>query len=106
MDFSHIASLKTSGASMSNKQLKVVTQIIRKVGVSSPSMDSYYRERHLLCDELFECVQIELDYSKEKYSSDFRNTWIVRCHNIDSLVEKMFNITGEVSVQIFTSSLD
>ena len=98
MDFSHIASLKTSEASMSNKQLKVVTQIIRKVGVSCPSMDSYYRERHLLCDKLFECVQIELDYSKEKYSSNFRNTCIVRCHNIDALVEKMFNTTGEVSV--------
>ena len=39
---------------MSNKQVMVVTQIIRKVGVTSPSMDSYYRERHLLCDELFE----------------------------------------------------
>ena len=61
-------------------------------------MDSYYRELHLLSDELFECVLIELDCSKEKYSPDFRNTWIKRCHNIDSLVEKMFNITGEVSV--------
>ncbi|KAI6653961.1 hypothetical protein LOD99_3137 [Oopsacas minuta] len=43
MDFSHIANLKCSGMSLFNKQLKVVTRIIRDVGVPCPSMDSYYR---------------------------------------------------------------
>ncbi|KAI6646373.1 hypothetical protein LOD99_9244 [Oopsacas minuta] len=77
MGFSHIANLKCSGMSLSTKQLK---------------------RRHLLCDEIFECIQIELDYSKEKYKSEYRNSWIVRCCNIDALIEKIFNISGEISV--------
>ena len=78
MDFSHIAQLKSTGPSMSNKQLKGITQIIRKVGIPCPSME-YYAERHLMCDDVFECVQLKLDYSEEKYSSEFRNAWVVRC---------------------------
>ena len=48
-------------------------------------------------DEIFECVRINLDFSKEKYTSDFRDTWVVRCSNIDVLLEKVYNISGEVS---------
>ena len=99
MDFSHIAQLKSTGPSMSNKQLKGITQLIRKVGIPCPSMEKYYAERHLMCDDVFECVQLKLDYSKEKYSSEFRNAWVVRCSNVDALMEKVYNITGNVSVR-------
>ena len=53
---------------MSNMHLKVFAQIIREVGVLCPPMNEniYYTERHLLCNDLFEYVQSELDYSKEK----------------------------------------
>ena len=38
MDFSYVSQLKTTGSSMSKKQLKGITQVIRKVGVTCPSM--------------------------------------------------------------------
>ena len=97
MDFSHVAHIKSSGA-MSNRQLKAVTKVIRDVGIPCPSMESYYKERHLLCDEILECLQVELNYSKEKYTSEYINGWVVRCCNIDALIEKLYNISGEVSV--------
>ena len=98
MDFSHISQLKSTGSSMSNKQLKNITQIIRKVGVPCPSMNDYYAERHLVCDDIFECVQLDLDFSKEKYTSDIKETWIMRCCNINHLIEKVYNIKGQVEV--------
>ena len=63
MDLSHIAQLKSTGNFMSNKQLKAITQVVRKVGVHCPSMDKYYDKRHLMCDNIFECIQVSLDYS-------------------------------------------
>ena len=48
--------------------------------------------------EIFECVGINLEFSKEKYTADFRDTWVVRCSNIDVLLEKVYNISGQVSV--------
>ena len=48
--------------------------------------------------EIFECVGINLEFSKEKYTSDFRDTWVVRCSYIDVLLEKVYNISGQVSV--------
>ena len=57
----------------------------------------YYNERHIMCDEIFECVRINLDFSKEKYTTDFRDTWVVRCSNIDVLLEKVYN-SCQVSV--------
>ena len=81
---------------MSNKQLKAITQAVRIVGITCPSMSMYYYERHIICDEIFECVRINLDFSKEKYTSDFRDTCVVRCSNI--LLEKFYNISGQVSV--------
>lgn len=98
MDFSHIAQLKSTGSSMSNKQLKAITQVIRRVGVPCPSMDMYYNERHLMCDDIFECIQLNLNYSKEKYSSEYKNSWAVRCCNVDALIEKVYNINGKTSV--------
>ena len=98
MDFSHVAHIKSSGA-MSNRQLKAVTKVIRDVGIPCPSMESYYKERHLLCDEILECLQVELDYSKEKYTSEYIKGWVVRCCNIDALIEKLYNVSGEVSVR-------
>ena len=71
---------------MSNKQLKAITQVVRKVGIHCPSMDKYYGERHLMCDNIFECIQVNLDYSKEKYSPEYKETWIVRCCNVDALI--------------------
>ena len=49
-----------------------------------------------MCDEIFECVRIHLVFSKEKYTSDFRDTRVVRCSNIDVLLEKVYNISGQV----------
>ena len=83
---------------MSNKQLKAITQVIRKVGVTCPSMKDYYNERHFMCDDIFECLLLNLDFSKEKYNSDYRDIWIVRCCNIDALIEKVYNINGQISV--------
>ena len=108
MDFSHISQLQSTGSCMSNKQVKAITQVVRKVGIICPSMSMYYNERHIMCDEIFECVRINLDFSKEKYTSDFRDTWIVRCSNIDNLLEKVYKISGQVSVhdQHFKFGLD
>ena len=97
MNFSHTSQLKSTGSCMSNKQLKAITQVVRKVGITCPSMSMYYIERHIMCDEIFECVRISLDFSKEKYTSDFRDTWVVRCSNIDVLLEKVYN-SCQVSV--------
>ena len=98
MDFSDIAQIKCTGGAMSNKQLKAVTKVIRDAGVACPSMKDYYDERKQYCDDIFECVQLDLEWSKEKYSSDIRKTWVVRCCNIDKLIEKVYNISGESSV--------
>ena len=47
---------------------------------------------------MFECAQIDLDWSKEKCINDIRKTWVVRCCNIGKLIEKVYNISGESSV--------
>ena len=44
MDFSHIFQLKSTGSCMSNKQLKAITQVVRKVGIICPSISVYYKE--------------------------------------------------------------
>ena len=31
--------------------------------------------------DVFECIQLKLDFTKEKYSSEYRNAWVVRCCN-------------------------
>ncbi|KAI6651251.1 hypothetical protein LOD99_5398 [Oopsacas minuta] len=105
MDFSDIAQIKCTGGAMSNKQLKAVTKVIRDAGVACPSMKDYYDERKQYCDDIFECVQLDLEWSKEKYSSDIRKTWVVRCCNIDKLIEKVYNISGESSVYSFNFKL-
>ncbi|KAI6656205.1 hypothetical protein LOD99_1538 [Oopsacas minuta] len=105
VDFSDIAQIKCTGGAMSNKQLKAVTKVIRDAGVACPSMKDYYDERKQYCDDIFECVQLDLEWSKEKYSSDIRKTWVVRCCNIDKLIEKVYNISGESSVYSFNFRL-
>ncbi|KAI6659881.1 hypothetical protein LOD99_14221 [Oopsacas minuta] len=105
MDFSDIAQIKCTGGAMSNKQLKAVTKVIRDAGLACPSMKDYYDERKQYCDDIFECVQLDLEWSKEKYSSDIRKTWVVRCCNIDKLIEKVYNISGESSVYRFNFKL-
>ena len=61
-------------------------------------MSMYYNERHIMCDEISECIRMNLDFNKEKYISDFRDTWVVRCRNIDVLLDDVYNIRGQVSV--------
>ena len=62
---------------MSDRQLKTVTKVIRNAGVPYPSMKNYYDERQLFCDDVLECVRLDLEWSREKYS--IRKTWVVRC---------------------------
>ena len=83
---------------MSNKQLKAITYVIREVGVTCPSMETYYKERHLMCDDSFECVQLNMNFSKEIYDPEYKNTWIERCCDIDTLVQKIYNVIGNVEI--------
>ena len=99
LDFSDLAQIKCTGGAMSNRQLKTVTKVIRNAGVPCPSMKNYYDERQLFCDDVLECVQLDLEWSREKYSSDIRKTWVVRCCNIEKLIEKVYNLSGETSVE-------
>ena len=62
-------------------------------------MDKYYDERHLMCDDILECIQVKLDYSREKYSPEYMDTWIVRCCNVDAFIEKVYNFNGNTSVR-------
>ena len=66
--------------------------------MACPSMKDYYHERKQLCDDIFECFQLDLEWSQEQYSSDIRKTWVVRCCNIGKLIEKVYSINGESSV--------
>ena len=51
-----------------------------------PSMKDNYNERNFMCDDIFECLLLNLDFSKKKYNSDYRDIWNVRCCNIDALI--------------------
>ena len=63
LDFSDLAQIKCTGGAMSNRQLKTVTKVIRNAGVPCPSMKNYYYERQLFCDDVLECVQLDLEWS-------------------------------------------
>jgi hypothetical protein len=91
-----MVSLKQAGSGLSNNQLKEVLSVFKQAGVKVPSMNSYYEERRLLCDDIFECVCLELDHSKEKYVLDLSDTWVVRVSDIDRLLAKIYNSSGDV----------
>ena len=64
LDFSDLAQIKCTGGVMSNIQLKTVKKVIRNAGASCPSMKNYYYERQLFCDDVLECVQLDLEWSQ------------------------------------------
>ena len=78
IDLEKMMQLKSTGE-MSNNQFKKVSTVLRDSGVRCPSIGDFYEKKKEFSLDLMECTQISLDHSKEKYNSDIKERFVVRC---------------------------
>ena len=79
--------------------LKQVTQIIRKTGVKCPPMSQYYTERENIFKDCLEHIQLELDIVN-KHEEELKYIWVVRCIDVRTLLERIYNSQGNINVSL------
>ena len=95
----HIASLKRVGSGVTNNMLEQVTQIIRKTGIKCLTTSHYYIERDALFQGCMEYTKLELDIGK-KYKEKLELIWTVRCIDVKTLLERIYNPQGNINVTL------
>ena len=46
--------------------------------------------------DIMECISVSLDHSKEKYHHDIKETFVVRCNDINTLLERFYGHMEEI----------
>ena len=63
---------------------------MRDSGIRCPTIGYYYEEKKEFCMDIMECISVSLDHNKEKYHRDIKETFVVRCNDIDTLLERFY----------------
>ena len=92
IDLEKMMQLKSTHG-MSNNQFKKVSTVLRDSGVRCPSIGNFYEKKELSLD-LMQCTQISLDHSKDRYNSDIKETFVVLCMDICTLIDRFYGKTN------------